>query len=284
MKKITSSGGTLALLIFTTTFTGCLGMKTQGSLLSSVTLLSQSTPNSTPAEAFQTIPAGTAFTLSQPPAAVAVEMELNQSMELDYSLSVGAYSGTLSLQVQAGEIAAIDPKSAVKFTVIPSMMTVTPNTTRNFKVRIDVASLAPDFSLHFHLVAIESAGAIRKRAKIDRDFMVKPIFRVEYTAGNAVNSRSWTTDEVDQVSGIATKKSYSFIPHLPKLTLYFTNRDAVPHAIHGNGGIPHQGGESAPDESYTVEITDTQSNLQGSYYSHDAETGDKAGTLLFNVP
>jgi len=302
MKKVTfRSGVSAGLSIAIGLATGCeMPMSNKGSSLLS-TVMSQNqapgTANSTADNGvFQVIPAGAAFTVT---GMLTAAMNLGAKSDQTYTLHTGNYSGRVRLTAEHDEIGAVDLKSQVAFTVVPDNFVVAPNTDYNFTVHVETTQAAPDFLLHYHVVARDYAGSIRKETQMETEFAVNPIFEITIGAGNALNAVTWSTDLVNAATGIGMKQPVAFSAHAAGVTVRFINMDpAGPHIVHGSGLIPHQntgtplrslapGGVNPAGktylDAYEVKVMSTIAGASGSYYLHDAESGAKSGNITFNV-
>ncbi len=280
------------------TLSGCIPTSNKSSgLLSTPSSQSQSQTNTTVGTGtYQVIPAGAAFNLT---GTLTASMNLGTKSDQTYTLHTGAYSGSITLTVEHDEVSAVDAKSQVSFIVTPSVIATAPNSNYTFTVSTVTTQAAPDFALHYHVFARDSAGSIRKESGMQTDFAVNPIFDITIGAGNALNTVIWSTDLVSPTTGIGTKQPVAFIAHTGGVTVRFINMDPNgPHIIHGSGLIPHQNtttflrslatGAVNPVgrtyiDSYDVKVTSTTAGGSGAYYLHDAESGAKSGTITFNV-
>jgi hypothetical protein len=302
MHKITLR--TRALAGFAISFslaTGCIAPKSgmSSALLSTSSSQSQMNtgdPGSTDPNTFQVVPAGSNFSLT---GLTSASMNLGAATDQAYTLHTGAYSGSIRLTVEDDEIQAIDTKSQIAFTITPSVIAVAANSSYNFTVHSVATQAAPDLALHYHVIARDAAGAVRKESQMVTDFAVNPVFEITIGTGNALNTVLWSTDLVNAGTGVAAKQPVNLIAHKNGVTLRFSNMDVKgPHIIHGSGLIPHQNtstsirslaagavnpaGKTYVD-SYDVKVTSTTASGSGTYYLHDAESGAKAGKVTFNA-
>ncbi len=287
---------------------GCLNSSTKGSLLSLSKTQSQAQPPSTDTGSgggtgggtvggsFQVVPAGASFSIT---GAMAAAINLGGKTDQAYTLHTGNYSGSIQLSVENDEIKAIDPKSQIAVTINPSTINVAPNSNYNFTVHVEATQAAPDFALHYHVLAREASGSLRKETKLDTEFAVNPIFEIFINAGNALNTVLWSTDLIDPGTGVAKKQDVAFSSHVGGVTVRFINMDPKgPHIVHGAGLIPHQntgtrlrslatGAVNPPGQTYIdayeVKVTSTAANGSGGYYLHDAESSAKSGKISFNI-
>jgi hypothetical protein len=298
MKKFFKSGSSAAFTVAIGFVSGCV-MPSSGKVSALLSTSSQTQGQGQTDTTYQTVPANSAFSLNS--ALSTASMSLGAAADHMYTLTTGAYSGSIQLTVENDEIKAVDTKNQVAFTVTPSVIAISPNTSYTFTVHVSTTTLAPDFNLHYHVVARDAAGSIRKETQMEMPFNVLANYDITITpsANKALNAMVWSTDLADPTTGINKKQTLNFAAHTGGITLTFYNNDNTDHIIHGGAPITHQNtatyiraaGPSPAAAvagrtyitSYVTKITSQTTPLIGTYYSHDMESGSKAGTVNFNV-
>ena len=205
------------------------------------------------------------------------------------------YTGTVSLSVSEPELALIDKGQAIGFTVSPSTVSLTPGSSANFSVTVNVGTMAPDFtSSMFHVVGVDTSHPA------GQSFLTSVQVNLQVNAVYIVNILKGAESGIPEKWTVPANSTVSFANHPGGLTVSFNDLDTntqFPPRIHstaGSGTILHQPGDLNPSldgtnpnptgGTYTQTVT-TQSEAADTIYDHNNESaGDGGRTFVFNVP